>query len=249
MQRYFVNGDQISGEQVLIMGEDVHHISNVMRMQIGDEVIVCAEGAGSYVASIAEIGKDLVRCGVVSELDESRELPVSVTIAQGIVKADKFDLVLQKGTECGASGFVPVRMNRSVAKIDARKVDGKVSRWRKIVKEAARQSHRQVVPEVREVVDFSHLVELRSNFDVCVFAYELSAGKEIKGALARVMSEIRNGAKVLVLVGPEGGIADCEVSALCEAGFLPVSLGPRILRTETAPIYVLSAISYALELL
>jgi len=248
MQRYFIDCSQIDGEMVRMTGDDVHHMTRVMRMQLGTEVVLCDSNSTSYLAKITKIEKDEVMLCISSPLNEKREMPVAVTIAQGITKSDKFETVLQKGTECGVSGFRAVKMKRSVAKIDAKKETVKLTRWRKIVKEAAEQSHRQKVPVVGEVCDFVSLLKDAHDYDVCLFAYEEVTGGDSMKRLPTVLSEIEDGAKVLVLIGPEGGIDASEATMLQEAGFLPISLGPRILRTETAPIYVLSAISYALEL-
>jgi len=246
MQRYFIADDQLADDQGLISGDDVHHIINVMRASVGDRIIVCCERK-SYLTEITELNKMEVQFRVVEAKEEEVELPVFVTIAQGIVKGDKFDLVIQKGTECGASGFVPVEMKRSVARIDGPKADKKVARWQKIALEAARQSHRQVVPVVEMPVDMRGFLELVANYDVCLFAYE-AYHDDAKYRLADVVGYLESGMRVLVLIGPEGGIDEGEVSILTEAGFKAIGLGPRILRTETAPIYVMSALSYGLEI-
>ena len=246
MQRYFINNKQLINDQVTIQGDDVHHITNVMRGSVGERLMVCCEKK-SYLAEITLLSKTEVRLRVVEEKEENVELPVFVTIAQGIVKGDKFDLVIQKGAECGASGFVPVVMKRSVARIDGAKADKKVARWQKIALEAARQSHRQVVPVVKMPVDMRGFLELAANYDVCLFAYE-AFDDEARYKLADVIGYLESGMRVLVLIGPEGGIDEDEVVLLTEAGFKAIGLGPRILRTETAPIYVLSALSYGLEI-
>lgn len=247
MQRYFIKSDQLVDDQVLITGNDVHHIKDVMRTRVGDLIICCTTDKLSYLVKVTNLGKTEVHARVVEKKEENAELPVFVTIAQGIMKGDKFDLVIQKATECGASAFVPVAMKRSVAKIDANKVEKKASRWQKIALEAARQSHRQVVPTMAPPVDMQGLAALAANYDVCVFAYE-AHGKDYHYALANVLASAWVGMRMLVLIGPEGGIDESEVAMLIESGFSPVGLGPRILRTETAPIYVMSAISYAMEL-
>jgi len=246
MQRYFINGDQLLEDYAIITGENVHHISAVMRANVDDKMILCVHGGNSYLAQIVEINKTEVKAKIVEQKKENVELPVFVTIAQGITKGDKFDWVLQKATEGGASGFIPVAMKRSVAKIDAKKADKKVERWQKIVLEAARQSHRQKVPDVGMPVDMSGLIATMMAYDVCMFAYE-AHDMDSKHALADMIASFDAGMRVLLLVGPEGGFDMSEVEALTEAGFIAVGLGPRILRTETAPIYVMSAISYAME--
>lgn len=247
MQRYFIKSDQIVDKQVTIIGDDVHHIRDVMRTSQGDHMIVCTTDKKSYLVEVTHLTKTEIHALVVKTIEENVELPIFVTIAQGITKGDKFDFVLQKATECGTSAFVPVAMKRSVAKVDAKKVDKKVCRWQKIALEAARQSHRQVVPAVERPIDMDGLVALAANYDVCLFAYEVH-GEGSQYALADVMASSWLGMRVLVLIGPEGGIDKSEVDVLTESGFKAVGLGPRILRTETAPIYLMSVISYAMEL-
>ena len=252
MQRYFIKSDQLVGDQAIIIGADVHHIRDVMRSKVGDCIIVCTPAKISYLVEIIRFESSEVKVKVVEVKSENVELPIFVTISQGITKGDKFDLVVQKGTECGASGFVPVAMKRSVVKIDEQKAKKRVARWQRIALEAARQSHRQVVPRVMMPVDMKGFVAMADAYDVCLFAYE-AAGSQISDncsqhALAAEIGKFASGMRVLILIGPEGGIDSSEVRMLTEAGFKAVGLGPRILRTETAPIYVMSAISYALEI-
>jgi len=247
MQRYFVKSDQLVNDQAIITGDDVHHILNVMRASVGDRVILCTGDKRSYLVEITHLNKVEVRVKVVERKEGNVELSVFVTIAQGITKGDKFDLVVQKATECGATEFVPVAMKRSVAKIDGLKIGKKVERWQKIALDAARQSHRQVVPSVEMPVDIKGLIAMAGGYDMCLFAYE-AVDEDSKRGLVDAICEFEPDMHVLVLIGPEGGIDKSEVKMLTEAGFKAVGLGPRILRTETAPIYVMSAISYVMEL-
>ena len=247
VQRYFIKSEQLVDDQAVIVGNDVHHIRDVMRGSGGVRFILCTCDQKSYLVEITHLSRLEVKVRVVETKEENVELPISVTIAHGITKGDKFDSVVQKATECGASEFIPVAMKRSVARIDESKTDKKVLRWQKIALEAARSAHRQVVPTVRIPATIVELVAMASEYDVCVFAYE-AVDTDGKHGLAAAISKLRPGMRVLVLVGPEGGIDEGEVRILTEAGFRAVGLGPRILRTETAPIYVLAAMSYALEI-
>lgn len=247
MQRYFVGSHQINDHEVIITGSDVHHIANVMRANAGDEFLVCTDAALTFLVRITAISQSEVKMAMVEQKKENVELPIAVTIAQGIAKGDKFDLVVQKGTECGASAFIPLAMKRSVAKIEDKKAGKKIERWQKIALEGARQAHRQVVPKIYEPLSLSELIKQNDKFDVCLFAYELH-DEFSKTTLAKVAKNLIKGQKVLVIIGPEGGIDDQEAEFLIEAGFVAIGLGPRILRTETAPIYLLSAMSYALEI-
>jgi len=248
MQRYFLKNSQFNNDLALITGDDAHHMSRVMRMTIGDQVIVCNEDKNCYYATIKQIKDQEIEVTLDSMIEAQTELPIEVTIAQGLPKGDKFEWVIQKATECGASEFIPLEMERSVVKLDAKKAGKKIERWNKIAKEAAEQSHRQMVPNVTSVQTLKQLLANASQYDICLFAYEETAKQGQLAQLKQTLSTIENHKKLLVIVGPEGGISEKEEAILLESGFKPCALGPRILRTETAPIYILSAISYALEL-
>jgi len=247
MQRYFIEKTQLINDEAIITGEAAHHLRNVMRASIGEQVIICTGKQSSYLAEITHLHKMNITVRIVEKRKENVELPIFVTIAQGITKADKFDLVLQKATECGATAFIPVAMQRSVAKIEATKAAKKNQRWQKIVLEAARQSHRQIVPKVANPLAINDLISLTSQYDICLFADEAYA-TNCQKPLAKIMDKLKRDLRILVLIGPEGGIADSEVELLTNAGFSAIGLGPRILRTETAAIYLMSALSYVLEI-
>ncbi|WP_369902573.1 16S rRNA (uracil(1498)-N(3))-methyltransferase [Bacillus manliponensis] len=248
MQRYFVEEQYVNEDSIRIVGDDVHHIARVMRMAAGDEIYCCINGE-TAVCTIAEITSDFVNTTIVKWVEMSNELPVLVTIASGLPKGDKLELILQKGTELGASAFLPFQASRSIVKWDAKKADKKVERFRKIVKEAAEQSHRSEVPTVHAPVTFKQLLTMSKEYDVCLVAYEEEAKQGEASNFAKALTKLEHGQKVLIVFGPEGGLATEEVRALCEHTFVPCSLGPRILRTETAPLYALSAASYHFELM
>lgn len=248
MQRYFLKNNQFQQNIVKITDEDAHHIARVMRMTEGEQIIVCNEQKDCFYLTLTAVTADEVIGELGEVIENDTELPIEVTIAQGLPKGDKFEWVIQKATECGASHFIPVSMERCVVKIDAKKEVKKVERWNKIAKEAAEQSHRQAVPLVHGVQTFKAFLDKSSEYDVCLFAYEETAKQGELAQLKQTLKLIKPGASLLVLVGPEGGISEKEVELLTHKGFKPCALGPRILRTETAPIYILSAISFALEL-
>lgn len=247
MQRYFLKNHQFDGAKVKLIDEDAHHIARVMRMVVGDQIIVCNEDKECYYLNLTSVTPDEVTGEIQEKIEKYTELPIEVTIAQGLPKGDKFEWVIQKATECGAAHFMPVSMERCVVKLDAKKEVKKVERWGKIAKEAAEQSHRQQVPVVHSVQSFKAFLELSKRYDYCLFAYEETAKQGELAQLKQTLTEIKPGDSLLILVGPEGGISEKEVVLLEEQGFKPCALGPRILRTETAPIYALSAISFALE--
>ncbi|WP_201713544.1 16S rRNA (uracil(1498)-N(3))-methyltransferase [Rossellomorea arthrocnemi] len=247
MQRYFINDLYRENDPILITGDDYHHIVRVMRMKEQDEVFAVFKDQASAITRIETISSDAVELSIVQWETSTKELPIKVTIASGLPKGDKLELIFQKGTELGATQFIPFNADRSIVKWDDKKAKKKVDRWEKIVKEAAEQSHRLLVPDVSAPVSIKQLIQ--AQFDYKLVAYEEEARAGEKGNLSKVLSSIRQGQSVLVVFGPEGGLSEKEIELLKNEGFLTCGLGPRILRTETAPLYVLSAISYQLELM
>ncbi|MFM1651525.1 16S rRNA (uracil(1498)-N(3))-methyltransferase [Brevibacillus sp. B_LB10_24] len=245
MQRYFVEPHQISGHCVTITGDDVHHIVKVMRSRTGQEIVVSDGQSRTVRARLSQLdaGSNQVQAEIVEWLDEQRELPIDVTIAQGLPKGDKWEWILQKGTELGASAFFPFSSERAVAKLDEKKEPKKRERWQKIVKEAAEQSHRTRLPAVMPARSFQQTIEEIPRYTACAIAYEQASGF----GLHDVLGSLRPGDSLLVLIGPEGGFSAEEAAQATAAGAVAVSLGPRILRTETASQYVLAAVSYHFE--
>ncbi|MCP8967175.1 16S rRNA (uracil(1498)-N(3))-methyltransferase [Ectobacillus ponti] len=248
MQRYFVAEEQLQDEVITIEGDDAHHIVRVMRMKQGDGLYACVNGR-TALCSIAEITNTTVKAAVVQWIEEQNELPVSVTIASGLPKGDKLELIIQKGTELGAAAFLPFQASRSIVKWDDKKGSKKTERLIKIAKEAAEQSHRSRVPAVETPVSFKQLLSISKDFDACIVAYEEEAKQGEKKSFAGTLEGLQPGSRLLVVFGPEGGLTEEEVRQLREQGAVPCSLGPRILRTETAPLYALSAVSYYFELM
>lgn len=248
MQRYFVNQAAIES-RFHISGEDRHHIVRVMRMQEGDKIICVDPQNKSAVCSIAEITDEQVAAEVVQWEDRSSELPVDITIVSGLPKGDKLEWIIQKGTELGAYRFIPFTSARSVVKWDQKKAAKKVERWQKIAKEAAEQSHRTRLPEVKNPQDIKSLLKASEDFDYKLIAFEEEAKQGESSVLFHTLSKMKKGESLIIFFGPEGGLAEHEVALLRESGFQSCGLGPRILRTETAPLYVLSAVSYHFELM
>src|SRR4051794_30248149 len=248
MQRYFV-GQQANSDHYLIDEEDLHHIVKVMRMEIGDQII-CVDPEGKQaVCEISEITNSSVVADVVQWIDESPELPISITIASGLPKGDKLEWIIQKGTELGAHQFLPFSAARSVVKWDEKKAVKKMERWQKIAKEAAEQSHRTKVPNIINPMTFKDLLKKSKDFDYKLAAYEEESRQGETSVLSSILQKMKCGQNLLFVFGPEGGLAEEEVQQLNEYGFSLCGLGPRILRTETAPLYSLAAISYHFELL
>ncbi|MFS0655254.1 16S rRNA (uracil(1498)-N(3))-methyltransferase [Bacillus sp. 179-C3.3 HS] len=252
MQRYFIDltkEEVITKGTIVIKGEDVHHLTNVMRMKTGQEILCLTTDGFEALSKIDTMTKEEVTCHVESWTNNNRELPVQVTVASGLPKGDKLELIIQKGTELGATAFVPFQAARSITKLDQKKSQKKRERWEKIAKEAAEQSYRNIIPHVHPVSTFKELIQLAREFDKCVVAYEESSKEGEQSRFQSVLQEMKGGQTLLLVFGPEGGLAEKEIEELEAVGAVICGLGPRILRTETAPLFALSAISYQTELL
>lgn len=249
LQRYFLELDAFVDKKIQITGADFHHITRVMRMGTTDQLIAVKPDGQAALAEIADVTSEAVQATVVEWLKEDKELPIKLAIASGLPKGDKLEVIVQKGTEMGAHEFIPFIAARSVVKWDEKKAGKKIERLQKIAKEAAEQSHRTVLPHVTEPLNLAGLIKHASEYDVKMVAFEESAKQGEKGALVSALQEMKPGQSLLFVFGPEGGLSEGEIAKLTEAGFTLCGLGPRILRTETAPLYTLAAVSYQLELL
>ncbi|QKY69500.1 16S rRNA (uracil(1498)-N(3))-methyltransferase [Lentibacillus sp. CBA3610] len=248
MQRYFVPAENWKDNQVIMTDDDAHHISRVMRSKPEDEIICNHPDGKAAICQITDITSDNVRAVISEWLDESAELPIDVTIAQGLPKSDKMEFVLKKGTELGAAAFIPVQADRSVVVWDHKKMEKKMNRYRKIVKEASEQSHRNKIPLIQQPVNgIKQLADENSQYDLKLFAYEEEAKTESFQSFGTLVSKMNSGDRVLIVIGPEGGFSEQEAALLKQREFMPVRLGPRILRTETAALYALASISYQFE--
>lgn len=245
MQRYFI---ETAIEGARITGEDARHIARVMRMKEGEEVVVVAQNT-AHVCEIIAFDGDDVLVQATERTIPSPELPVNVTVACGLPKGDKLELITQKATELGMFALLPFEAERSIVKWDAKKGAKKQERLQKIAKEAAEQSHRTHIPEIYEPVSFKQLVQLVGNYDAVFIADEEDAKAEIRTRFAEKLKNVydKKSKSILIIFGPEGGISRKEADTLLQAGAQTMSLGPRILRAETAPLYALSAISYEFE--
>ncbi|WP_339162823.1 16S rRNA (uracil(1498)-N(3))-methyltransferase [Siminovitchia sp. FSL H7-0308] len=249
MQRYFLDGQYQGQETVLLSGDNYHHIVNVMRMKPGNDIWVVFNGGEAAKATIASLEDHTVKARIIGWEDRATELPVHVTIASGLPKGDKWEWVIQKGTELGTSQFVPFNADRSVVKWDEKKSARKLERWKKIAKEAAEQSHRQAVPEMHSPLSIEQLLVFSEDFHHKIVAYEETAKQGDRSQFARKLSGVNKGEKIIIVFGPEGGLTEREAELLTDNGFVCCGLGPRILRTETAPLYAMAAISYHFELM
>ena len=245
MQRYFI--DQAYQPTVEVSGEAHHHMSRVMRMSVDDQVFLVFKDQTAVKAKITAIDSDKVVLEEIEKESLQRELPIQITIASGFPKGEKLELIVQKGTELGAHDFIAFPGESSVAKWDAKKQKKKQQRLNKIAQEAAEQSHRQALP----IVNFAsekELIARFSEYDAVLIAYEESAKQGEQAQLVQTFQQLSADQKLLAVFGPEGGLTPKEIENFQAAGAKLCGLGPRILRTETAPFYLLSTASFYYEL-
>ena len=232
MYNFFVEDNSRNGEIYRITGTDHNHIKNVLRMHAGNTILI-SEGGKSHLCEICEISETAVTAKIIEENYNETELPIKIYLFQGLPKSDKMELIIQKAVELGAYAVVPVEMHRSVVKLDEKKKESRRARWQAIAESAAKQSKRNTIPEVMDVLTYKQAMAKAAELDVFLVPYENE-----KGMLAtkEALEKITRGASVGVLIGPEGGFEPKEVAEAAEAGGTPISLGARILRAETAAI-------------
>lgn len=245
MYQFFVEPSQIQDKKVIITGSDVNHMKNVLRMKVGEEIAVRNGVDGKeYRCGIEEFAQDQVICSLRFIREEGVELPSKVYLFQGIPKSDKMEMVVQKAVELGVFEVIPVAVRRCVVKLDEKKAQAKVNRWQGIAEAAAKQCKRGVVPVVREPMTMKEAVSYAREMDVKLIPYELA---EDMAHTKKVIEAIRPGESVAVFIGPEGGFEESEVAEALAAGIEPITMGRRILRTETAGITVMSWLMYHFE--
>ncbi|WP_125981205.1 16S rRNA (uracil(1498)-N(3))-methyltransferase [Loigolactobacillus iwatensis] len=247
MQRYFMTADAHKiGQTFALDSEAAHHVTRVMRMVVGDKIEVVFNEQFAFQAKIKSIDGKQVTVQLEKSLISQSELPCTVTIVCGVSKKDKAEWIVQKGTEMGASQFVFFMSQYGVAKWDEKKQPKKQERLAKIALEAARQSHRLSVPKVVILPNLKAVTQLTK--DTGIVAYEEAAKQGETAQLVKQVRQMQTGQRLVAVFGPEGGLAPAEVALLENAAFVPVGLGPRILRAETAPLYLLAALSVIWEL-
>lgn len=246
MYQFFVRPEQIDGEQVAIVGTDVNHIRNVLRMSLGEQIRVCDGQGGELICQIAGIGPDQVTAQVVSGGEERTELPSRIYLYQGLPKADKMEFIIQKAVELGAHEVIPVITRRTIVRLGGKKEKAKVERWNKVAESAAKQSQRSRIPLVRAPLAFREALADSASAHLRLIPYELEHGM---GRTAKALCGVRPGQDIAVFIGPEGGFEPEEARQAVEAGLCPISLGRRILRTETAGLAALSVLMFQLELM
>lgn len=246
MQRFFVEPYQIEEEthHIHISGTDVNHIANVLRMKTGEEVWISDGGQKEYRCAIESITQEEVLLHIIYAQEPDYELPSRIYLFQGLPKSDKMELIIQKAVELGAYEIIPVATKRCVVKLDGKKAVKKVERWQQIAESAAKQSKRMLIPNVHEVLTFKEALEYAGSLDIRLIPYELTEGMQETKA---VLAGIRPGQSIGIFIGPEGGFEEKEIEEAVEKGAKPVTLGKRILRTETAGLAILSVLMFQLE--
>ena len=243
MYHFFVSEEQINGENAYIEGSDVNHIVNVLRMKPEEELLISVKGDWDYLCKIVDIETDRVNLKVLESM-EQRELPVNITLLQGIPKSDKLEMIIQKAVELGVSEIIPVKTKRVVVKIDEKKADTKVNRWNAIAESAAKQSKRSIIPKVSGPMSIDNALEIVKDFGVKLIPYENADGIDKTRKILESMDKTKD---IAVFIGPEGGFEEAEVERIKNSGFEVITLGKRILRTETAGLALLSNIMIRLE--
>lgn len=247
MHQFFVEESQINIEQkrVTITGSDVNHIRNVLRMKVGEEIAVSNGVDGrEYRCAVLGMEEDQVVCELRFIKEEGTELPSRVHLFQGLPKADKLELIIQKTVELGVYEIIPVETVRSVVKLEPKKARQKTERWQAIAEAAAKQSKRGIVPVVREPMSFEEALKLAASMEVKLIPYELAEGMD---RTKEIFSAVPENVDIAVFIGPEGGFAETEIKKAAEYGIRPITLGKRILRTETAGLTVMAWLMYQLE--
>lgn len=259
MPKFFVTQDQVQNGTIYVIGEDVNHIKNVLRMKIHDKLTICIkETKEDALCQIQEVQENSIICKILDMSKNQVESNIKVSIFQGLPKSDKMELIIQKSVELGVYDIYPVKMKRCVVKLEKKDEQKKIARWQKISEVAAKQCGRGIVPEVKQIVTISDICNKIPKYDIVLVAYEGETENSLKSELTKLTKAYINNQKtdiksekmdikIAVVIGPEGGLDISEVKQMNESGAKIVTLGKRILRTETVAFNVLSNIMYELE--
>ncbi len=244
MYQFFVTEEQIGREFITITGGDVNHIKNVLRMRSGETIRVSNQKGQDYFCKISEVGEDFVQADILETKAATTELPGKIYLFQGIPKGDRMEHVIEKAVELGVYEIIPVRMRYCVVKLDDKKQQAKLKKWQALAMAAAKQSKRSLVPNIHPVMSYKEAIAYAFQSEACLIPYENENGMEgTKAALKK----IRGKESVSILIGPEGGFAPEEIEAVKSRGEV-ISLGKRILRTDTAAITAMSMVMMEMEM-
>ena len=244
MSHFFVTSSQVAGEQLIITGDDVNHMKNVLRMRSGEAFTAADENGVFYHCEVDTLDKQEVTAKIMWKEQGTSELSSKLYLFQGLPKSDKMEMIIQKAVELGAYEIVPVATKRAIVKLDAKKEASKIKRWQAIAEGAAKQSGRMIVPQISGVKTFQEALKMAQALDINIIPYECARGMD---DTREIFGNIKPGMSVGILIGPEGGFEESEVEAAKALDVKPVTLGKRILRTETAGLTTLSILMYLLE--
>ena len=247
MQQYFLNEELNVDSTYELSKDDSNHIVRIMRKKINDKVYVVFNNEIKYICNIIDNNVDKVLITPYEQVDGSNELPIKITVATPPLKNDKIEYLIQKITELGVSNIVLFNSERNIAKIKKDKVDSKLNRWNKIIKEAAEQSKRNIIPDITYVDSLRDLIKFSENYDYKVVAYEKESVNEDNINLKKLLTSDLNNKDVIAVFGSEGGLSEQEIDSLIDGKFDVIGLGKRILRAETAPLYFVSCVAYFSE--
>lgn len=244
MHRFFVDGVNTQGKNIIITDGDVNHIKNVLRLRCGERILVSDGNGMDYQCSISDISDDMVVAQIEDVFRNAAELTTRITLFQGMPKSDKLELIIQKAVELGVYEIVPVMTKRSVVKIDDKKASKKIERYNGIAESAGKQSGRGIIPQVKNFMTFKQAIEYAKSLDTNIIPYEEAEGLDYS---RQVIKDIKGKKSLGIFIGPEGGFAKEEVDMATGMGAKCITLGNRILRTETAGLAVLSIIMFEID--
>ena len=245
MPKFFVSSNQIKNEKIIIVGKDVNHIKNVLRLNIDDDINVCDKDTGeNYICGINKISNEEIECNIFKEIVSNSESNIYINIFQGIPKSDKMELIIQKCVELGVCEITPVEMKRCVSKIDDKSKNKKIERWKKISEVSAKQCGRDIIPKINNIIDIKNICNCISEYDIVLLAYENEKNNTLKNELKNLKIKNNKKLKIGIIIGPEGGLDIDEVKLLKESKAKCITLGNRILRTETVAFVLTSIIMY-----
>ena len=249
MPKFFIKSENLKeNNEIWITGNDVNHIKNVLRKKVDDLLNICnSDTSKNYEAKILKLLDDKIICQIISDKISNSESSLNLTIFQGLPKADKMELIIQKSVELGVNDITPVEMNRSIVKFDNKDKEKKLQRWRKISEVASKQCGRNIIPDINEIINVKNICNLCPNYDIVLVAYENEKTNRLKDEIKKLKNNTKKDLKIGVVIGPEGGIEEKEIELLKQSNAKIITLGKRILRTETVALNILSILMYELE--
>ena len=242
MPKFFIDNTQITNNQIIITGQDVRHITSVLRLELGDKINVCNKDNGdNFIAEIRDVKKEIIICEVLEKVNKVETQNVEITIFQGLPKADKMELIIQKCTELGVKEIFPVEMERCVVKLDSKSEIKKIERWQRIAEAASKQCRRNNICKINSPTNIQSICSIINDYDILLVPYEDENNNSFKSVL---QNNKKDNIKIGIVIGPEGGFDLKEIEELKRHGANIITLGNRILRTETVAVAMTSAIMY-----